>query len=618
MDLDNLERTELQKLAKKHGIKANQKTKKLLSELKKVLEGKVEETGTFPQEQEVSRNDETSPDNTDVDLTQFITDDEESLVKSNNRKEDVKKGLKFKETSMLSDVMTDDNDDSLMVNCTRMDPEERVKDVSFPSAASTPMKCGKTPAKFAPAQTPVQPTTKQPALETPQNNASISEEPEESTTDQTDCNKTPENKNDHTEEVDDKTFSLPKKKVRRRAPVVPPKEVAIVTSYDEWKESKETHKNKKVSSVKRSGYRRSPRIKAAVEAKALLTPDLQASTSTTTTSKSSSRNNRFKSVTATGSTESNQKVKTSKKIKKKKNWMDIHAKNFSKLESIDDHEKRKKERALKLLSASKKALSMRLTAEKSRKRPSTGKAEHPEVRKKLAMSSLVDTSVPVEAEVQKKPMPKTKTPKSTASSSKPIVFKPSVTDVKYIKTSFSKSTNPSASKSSTTFRSKLKAPEKKLITFTANKKSSQNTTISKLQTPKKVVLPKTAHTSKRQNLKDTLNLPSTPAAKNKSLTGNMKHPTPFKVGGNSFISTPSKKFNLQASLKKPLAYQPHKGPLKEFVDTTKTKLSLKDRTAAGTRRNKAGTKSRAERRQDAHKSRSTARNDLLMKRRALN
>jgi len=86
---------------------------------------------------------------------------------------------------------------------------------------------------------------------------------------------------------------------------------------------------------------------------------------------------------------------------------------------------------------------------------------------------------------------------------------------------------------------------------------------SKLQTPKKYNLPKKTE------------VPTTSATPRRSIRSSSNlGATPFRVGRNSFIATPqsSKKFDLKESLKKPLPYKPHKGPLQKFQDTTKLPL----------------------------------------------
>jgi len=68
MDLEKLNRTDLQKLAKINGLKANQKNKKLIIQLKKILENKTSDEETITQDSKKMNNSSSSDEQTTTDM----------------------------------------------------------------------------------------------------------------------------------------------------------------------------------------------------------------------------------------------------------------------------------------------------------------------------------------------------------------------------------------------------------------------------------------------------------------------------------------------------------------------------------------------------------------------
>jgi len=127
-----------------------------------------------------------------------------------------------------------------------------------------------------------------------------------------------------------------------------------------------------------------------------------------------------------------------------------------------------------------------------------------------------------------------------------------------------------------------------------------NKKVSKLAQPKRVSV----------LFKNVAENPKTPITNNRKSRASM---TPFKSGAiNTPQSSKKPKFDLKASLKKPLNYVPHKGPLKEFGKENKTSLQEK---AKDLKRSKVI--SRDERRKQERKKKADVKDTKLMRRRGI-
>lgn len=207
---------------------------------------------------------------------------------------------------------------------------------------------------------------------------------------------------------------------------------------------------------------------------------------------------------------------------------------FSKMESIDDYEKRKKARQQRLFGSNRKqsAAMSRLT--------------QPKTPRSLTAKSGIPRPSFLSPNLSKKTTLVVKKAKSAIK--KPDVFKPTVMSTSKINTNFNKN-------------------------------------VSKLAQPKRVSV----------LFKNVIEDPKTPIRNNRksrTLT------TPFKAGTvNTPLSSKKPKFDLKASLKKPLNYVPHKGPLKDFGKENKM--------------------SRDERRKQERKKKTAIKDNKMMRRRGI-
>jgi len=322
--------------------------------------------------------------------------------------------------------------------------------------------------------------------------------------------KTPENCSKAQSEADSKTFSVPKKTTKAR------------TSSKENRSSMSLRK-RKCNTVEKEPAPRSNKRKKAPEAKT--------DKSSSWTSLSSNIPRFVVSGVTTKSSEH---------------------KAFSRMESIDDYEKRKKERQQRLFGSNRK--------------------------QSAAMSRLTKPKTP-------------KLPPSKSSLPRPNIFSPNV----------AKRSNSSAKTEVTVKKDGFKPS----ILSTSKINTNFDKKTSKLAPPKRV--------SVIFNVKE--NAAKTPARNNRKSRASM---TPFKPGGNvSIINTPQStkkpKFDLKASLKKPLTYVPHKGPLKDF-GTSEKKASLREKSK-NMRKNKVT--SRDQRRKQHRENKASVRDANRMKKRGI-
>uniref|UniRef100_H2YZ41 Uncharacterized protein n=1 Tax=Ciona savignyi TaxID=51511 RepID=H2YZ41_CIOSA len=236
-----------------------------------------------------------------------------------------------------------------------------------------------------------------------------------------------------------------------------------------------------------------------------------------------------------------------------KKWSKLHEKRFDQMESIDDYQKRKKARAAKLLGTGEKKQTLGRLAQPKLKTPVSRITS-----RKAAFMSPASSN-------------KSSVSRPAVSSSKNSAFKPTCVSIKNVNTNFSKA-------------SRLATPKKVNVTFAKSPKSKREPTPrSNMKTP----------TNKRIT-KPTL----TP--------GRRSCATPQSAKKNAF--------DLQESLKKPITWKAHKGPLKKYADTT-TKPAFETRVKNF---KQAKVATRESRREAAKKGRKNTKDAAMMKRRGIN
>nr|XP_039259973.1 nucleolar and spindle-associated protein 1-like [Styela clava] len=273
-----------------------------------------------------------------------------------------------------------------------------------------------------------------------------------------------------------------------------------------------------------------------------------------------------------------------------KDWNKLHNKKFDKLESIDDYERRKKVRAERLLGSNKKnnASLSKLAQPVKRSRSKIVKPVVQKGRPKPAfMSPAVQSGNRHTPKTPKSIMKDSKTDNKTASWKTPkgnnvSVFKPTVTSTNKLNLNF-------AQKSA-------KAATPKRVTIVSDQGDKKQTYI---KTPAAVSRTKSMITPGEKQK----SLVGTPAALSTSLNNNLNTPT----------STKKNPFDLKESLKKPLSWVPHKGPLRPFNDTSK-KPKFQDRIN-DVKKSNIGT--RDKRKQRAAAAKKHAKDERMMMRRGI-
>ncbi|XP_070578496.1 nucleolar and spindle-associated protein 1-like [Ptychodera flava] len=254
-----------------------------------------------------------------------------------------------------------------------------------------------------------------------------------------------------------------------------------------------------------------------------------------------------------------------------KDWAQLHQKQFEKMEGIDAYLERKRKRMEALSASAKKAKTI---ADEAKSVAETLKTPKSAVKPKIA-----------------KPVVRIKTPDIGLKSPKPFV--PSVTNIKSIKTDFTKSA--------------LKTPQKPILPpLLAG-------TQSKTQTPGNAISRKSfgSTLSKSQSRKSTVpdkNMRKSLGDTRKSFGGGLAPVTP----------NPKKVFDLKASLEKPLSYRPHTGKLKPLCESSylKTNKPLSV-TKAKEQIKKPKITSRDERRTAFNRQRQSKKNNSMMARRGI-
>jgi len=625
-NLEHLPRSKLQKLAKKNGIKANQKTSKLVELLLRVLsseevanvqlkdlddttnvslditnltqnnitlncdttnvtfdadklveinETKENETNktnlnqTFDangktnetERAEKSLSEEKSSLNETFDvshkilnssstpkkkaISEFLTDDDQtvSYTTNDNNSKSRLNDMSFGNVSVLSNFMTDDENTSLIVNHTSREQNDRLKEVTV-SKVIEENKVEDANLIGNPGQSantsPISLTDlknseemKSDELETQKSSSVLNEICEQEINNE----QVKDNEELCVEQTSVQITNnevLQKNRSKKKKPLISaprqPTSIANTVTFENWSNSqKESRvrkskdrklkveinkkfqkqaKNKTIVKVPKDEVRRSPRINSMCH-----TPDYKVGRSVSL--------KRKRSKTPAKKQQTLPKLSPVKKIiqpvtavsnhKKTKiiDFQKLYERKMAKVESIDDHEKRKQARRIKM----------------SATKPERPKIDNSNAKRTKLFESKLKTPKPAVF-----PRKKAQVGSSLQKSLNSKIFKPTKTTTKNMKIEFAETSRSYQFKSAKEQTKKLETPKNNSI----QKRTMENKPDSLLKQ------------------KQVARLSS----------------TPFKLGSGGYVASPKTKFNLKESLKKKLTYKPHTGPLKQYSDTT--------------------------------------------------
>nr|CAB3264524.1 nucleolar and spindle-associated protein 1-like [Phallusia mammillata] len=503
MELATLKRPELQKLAKKHGIKANQKNEKLVKLLEEVINCQKSDSGFLQEEQitplKVSKRGRPKKTNKTAERGDCSLSAESNLSK----------GM---EDSLMSDIYSTDvskNTSSIISISPKWNELDcnDLMDLSNESAPLTETRQGRD-TNQAKGNVRTRSSSRNRQDSTPKVQET---KPVANIT-------TPKD----TKQVNGgKTFSIPKKRTTVKIENKENSRVSAVMKRRSSEKANVTQAKKTRDSAKWKKDMKDA-VLSSVEQKLGRPSQLRKSASNSTVM-----------FAAKGVSVGKIQSSASKGM-----FTKTHKKGFGKLESIDDYQKRKTERAEMLLgSGRKRDVLSRLSKPKT---PNT----------KIVRPNILT------------PVNNRKVTQNRKSST----LKPTVNLSMGINTNFGRKS------------SKLVTPKKVAVTFA--------------KTPTKVAITKTPAERTKRPSRVSL--------------------TPFKSNLPSTPASTRKNFDLQESLKKPLKYVPHKGPLKKYEDPAKTSLQERFKKAKNPK-----ITTRDKRRQDREKMRSNTKSSLMMKRRGI-
>ncbi|XP_051875944.1 nucleolar and spindle-associated protein 1 [Pristis pectinata] len=224
-------------------------------------------------------------------------------------------------------------------------------------------------------------------------------------------------------------------------------------------------------------------------------------------------------------------------------WKKIHEANFNKMESIDLYVERKRKR-LEVFSNSIKQVKMLAESSLPRK---TFETQCPGSNVKKSLNGPQKSMPSLLSPVQQTKTTQLSTPASQSKLPRTSVFKPSVHSVSKMNVRFSEATNNNEKK-----QSAMKTPAR----------MSPYTEPSSNLGTEEVKINKSSQPMKPKGQRDTSIMEH----------AQTKVVTPYKFSGNATPGT-NKKFDLQASLSRPLRYKPHKGKLKAWEETREIRVA---------------------------------------------
>ncbi|XP_076817652.1 nucleolar and spindle-associated protein 1-like isoform X2 [Clavelina lepadiformis] len=503
-NLHSLKRSELQKLAKEYGIKANLKNSKIIEALQQKLESVSAKEQTKKDQDKIvspitNKNISTSSDDSiDGIVTVFLNDEKPLWGDSScNISSDGSSPQEISKSRSRSQHR-EDNEEIVRTRSSSRNKKEKSADETSDGQSKV---SAVTPHKSIP-------------------------------------------------DISSKTFSLPKKgRAQARIPLKD-KTPKAATKRRTRSSDKATVTAAKRARKCGSGWK--SEMKKAAKAIPVLETTVKHTTKETETPKT--MNKSIPVFTAAGVT-----ITKSTPIANK--FAKAHEKNFNKMESIDDYQRRKEERAAKLFGSNQKRQMISRLAQPKTKTPVIAK---PVTRPKPNFMS------PLNKKENSQPRRKSAKPQS--------IFKPTVFSTSKIDTNFSKP-------------SRLVTPKKVSVTFAKSPNKQK----------KRQVTPKTPAAT------------STPSGSTTRKSSQRTSLTPFRTA-----NTPQSKknaFNLEESLKKPLTWVPHKGPIKSYKETASNPTQPFKERIKNIKNPKVTT--RDKRRVDKKKTRDTKKSSAMMRRRGI-
>lgn len=672
MDATNLEgmkRAELQKLAKKAGIKANKKTDHLISELKKYYANNTTDTDKETCEDSHTDSFTTATSEHETTTTESETEAKPKVTRGRRGRKATKKSKKASRSDQ-------DTDASEIDETIPVEEEKLIKDSKAdtqPKRVTKP-KRGRRGRKRAATPSPVKDVT--PAKITKQ--ASESEVPVSSS-----VKKTPQSeklavaatRGSSTKRAATKVSKTPTSEEKTETSVKTPINETVTVAATRGSSSRRAAKKTVVTPVVKSSTPSVTKTATPViaETKTTKRSSTRGSSSKKTTSKKRRRSTfevipatKTQTPQATSSPAKKTTIKSCPKMKAEimadiekkaaeeqakqttripiprfgqaakkpstpgnKNWAKIHATSMSKVESIDDYLERKRKRTETMCASVKRAKIVAEEAKaaietlKAHRTPKGDKIAKPVVKPKVNFMSPHPASKSVNKAVKPKAIPsfaspafkratKPKTPTVPTTASKSVSFK--VSKLKTPKPALALAGGKTACQKRISTPGMNSASRKSIRDAASEKRKSL------MASGRKSLL-----ASGRKSIGDA-------ASQRKSVGGGT---TPFKFGENKPTTTPGAKkttFDLKASLGKGLTYKPHTGKLKPLNEVnfhfsaskpthqssvSKPKIQHNNIAKAKAELKKPKVATRQDRRAGANKRRTGKRADNLMSRRGI-
>ncbi|XP_062888189.1 nucleolar and spindle-associated protein 1 [Mobula hypostoma] len=267
-------------------------------------------------------------------------------------------------------------------------------------------------------------------------------------------------------------------------------------------------------------------------------------------------------------------------------WRKIHEANFNKMESIDSYIERKRKH-LEVFSNSIKQVKMLAESSIHHK---TSETQRPGNNVKKSLNGP-QKSLALISPLQHTKNNKLSTPANQAKLPRTSVFKPSVHSVSKMNVRFTECTKNTEKK-----HTAMKTPcRMSPYTEPSSDLDTEEVKINMVSQPKK--------------LKDQKDASCTEHTQSKVVT-------PFKFSSNATPGT-GKKFDLQASLSRPLGYKPHKGKLRPWEDTRVAENKSQNTTFSAQNYKQPKLQTRENRREKLVEKRKEIKNHMMGARRGL-